>query len=161
MDDLTLTLSPEPKVTVDDYRASQRFVKVARPELPNSCWWNQETLKNTTRETTLKRNNKKKHLEVKVKIFGRIFLTEGFFDQNDILICKFLIEIVTIKKVELDQLKNQSRQASNALNHLLSSKQMCPEVYAEAEKCLLVSTEKARVLNTWFALFEGKYKFKY
>jgi len=84
-----------------------------RPELPqHSGWSNMETLRNTSRDTTLKRTSRKRHIEL-----------------------------------ELDQLKNQSRQASNALNLLMTKKQANPEVQAEAEKCLLVSTEKVAILE--------------
>lgn len=115
VDDLSYGLkSPEQKLTIDDYRASQRLHKPhERPGLPqHSGWWNQETLRHTTRDTTLKRNTRQRGIEL-----------------------------------ELDQLKNQSRQASNALNLLVTQKQMAPDVQAEAEKCLLISTEKAVMLQ--------------
>lgn len=38
----------------------------SRSGLP-TAWWNQETLKNTSRDTTLKRNNKKQNLEIEMQ----------------------------------------------------------------------------------------------
>ena len=55
-------------------------------------------------------------------------------------------------------MKNQSRQASNALNLLLGQKQMTPDVQAETEKCLLVSTEKYNALRKVTDSMIGKIK---
>jgi hypothetical protein len=42
----------------------------------------------------------------------------------------------------LEQLQNQARQATNAMNLLVTHKNILPEVRVDAEKVLLVSTEK-------------------
>lgn len=111
IDDMSLVLvSPQGKVTLDDYRESQRFKeKTKRPTIMS--WQNQMTLTNTTYEPTMKRDAKRKAIENQISL-----------------------------------LEQQKLQAIKA-HKLIMMRSVSTEVEAEAEKCLLVATEKYDALR--------------
>lgn len=114
IDDISIALSRSPhsrKLTIDDYRASQRVKdKPVRETIFN--WQNQMTLKNSTAVGTIKRDAQRKDLEDEISL-----------------------------------LEQQKRQAIKAHN-LIMSKTVPADVEAEAERCLLIATEKYNALRT-------------
>ena len=113
IDDISIALSRSPhsrKLTIDDYRASQRVKdKPVRETIFN--WQNQMTLKNSTAVGTIKRDAQRKDLEDEISL-----------------------------------LEQQKRQAIKAHN-LIMSKTVPADVEAEAERCLLIATEKYNALR--------------